>query len=97
MQLVAVLVPSGWTSNGLVLQGSFDGANFFPMFSSASGAYVAYTATQAAAGVIICTRFDDFMGVNWIRFVSGTISNGTITTGNQTNAVTLACQFRTLQ
>lgn len=99
-QLTSFLIPTGFdngTGKGIVVLGSYDGVNTFPIWSGASGAYVAFTNAQAFPGSIIAMRFDDMPGIPYIALQSGTISAGTITAANQTNAATFTLQFRAFQ
>lgn len=66
-RLAGVFIPAAFTGVALTFRGSYDGTNFFPVHTAAGAAL----SVTVAAGRYVILNPDDFLGLRYIRFVSG--------------------------
>lgn len=68
--LTRVIVPSGWTTAVITLQGSQNGADFFNLFNEFGGEL----SLSAVAGGSLLVPLEYTLGLNHVRLRSGTLA-----------------------
>ena len=79
-RLARIVIPSGWTTANLTVQTSYDGTNYADLYDK-DGAV--YTITVGGASRAIMVPLADFIGVQYLKLRSSTVSGTTITAVNQ--------------
>jgi hypothetical protein len=69
LNLVGLLLPSALTGTTISFQGSLDGTNFDPVYSTVSGTALSYTVAQ---GHYVAFDPTPLQGLPFIKLVSGT-------------------------
>lgn len=79
--LLAIAMPSAWTSASLTFQSSYDGSTYFDVYNDAGDEYI----IPVVASQFIILQRKDFLGLGYLKVRSGT----TGTPVNQTSARTI--------
>jgi hypothetical protein len=74
--LCAILLPATFTGATISFEASFDGTNYFPVYSTTSGTLLSYTVTQ---GHYVAIDPKDFFGIKTVKILSASTEGSTRT------------------